>query len=123
MSTDARVVFTPSGRHGSVPVGTTMLDAARRLGVDLDSVCNGRALCGRCMVTPAFGEFSKHAIASAPSHVDGPTRDERAYRGRRALEHESRLACSARILGDIVVDVPAASQVHRPVVRKTLAIS
>ena len=60
------IVFTPSGRRGSVPVGTTVLDAARRLGVDLDSVCGGRALCGRCMVTPAFGEFTKHAIVSEP---------------------------------------------------------
>ena len=64
---DATIVFTPSGRRGRVPVGTTVLDAARRLGVDLDSVCNGRALCGRCMVTPANGSFSKHAITSLPS--------------------------------------------------------
>jgi len=33
------VVFTPSGRRGHVAEGTTVLDAARRLGVDLDSVC------------------------------------------------------------------------------------
>ena len=119
---DATIVFTPSGRRGTVPVGTTVLDAARRLGVDLDSVCNGRALCGRCMVTPAFGEMAKHAIVSEPTSLDAPTRGERAYRGRRALDAPSRLACSARILGDVAVDIPAASQVHRPVVRKTVAL-
>ena len=54
---DATIVFTPSGRRGTVPRRHDVLDAARRLGVDLDSVCNGRALCGRCMVTPAFGDF------------------------------------------------------------------
>ena len=119
---DPTVVFTPSGRRGTVPVGTTVLDAARRLGVDLDSVCNGRALCGRCMVTPAFGEMAKHAIVSEPTSLDAPTRGERAYHGRRALDAPSRLACSARILGDVAVDIPAASQVHRPVVRKTVAL-
>ncbi|MBA2638536.1 MAG: 2Fe-2S iron-sulfur cluster binding domain-containing protein, partial [Nocardioidaceae bacterium] len=40
--------FTPSGRRGSVAPGTTVLDAARALGVDLDSVCGGRGICGRC---------------------------------------------------------------------------
>jgi uncharacterized 2Fe-2S/4Fe-4S cluster protein (DUF4445 family) len=119
---DAMVVFTPSGHRGNVPAGTTVLDAARRLGVDLDSVCNGRALCGRCMVTPAFGDFPKHALVSEPGHLDGLSRAEVTYHGRRALEPASRLACSTRILGDVVVDVPAASQVHRPVVRKTVAL-
>jgi uncharacterized 2Fe-2S/4Fe-4S cluster protein (DUF4445 family) len=118
----ATVVFTPSGQRGSVPTGTTALDAARRLGVDLDSVCNGRALCGRCMVAPAFGHFPKHAIESEPQHLAGPTVAERAYRGRRALGAGDRLACSAVITGDVVIDIPAASQVHRPVVRKTVAL-
>ena len=47
---EARAVFTPSGRRGSFPVGTTVLDAARALGVDLDSICGGRGICGRCQV-------------------------------------------------------------------------
>src|SRR5882757_6792503 len=119
---EATVVFTPSGHRGRVPVGTTVLDAARRLGVDLDSVCNGRALCGRCMVMPAFGDMAKHAILSVPTNLEGPTRAERAYHGRRPLDEASRLACSARILADVVVDIPAASQVHRPVVRKSVAL-
>ncbi|MDQ1460304.1 MAG: hypothetical protein QOI08_1788, partial [Actinomycetota bacterium] len=116
------IVFTPSGRRGTVPAGTTVLDAARRLGVDLDSICNGRALCGRCMVTPGFGEFPKHAIVSDPASLDTATGAERAYRGRRPLEPTSRLACSAHVLADVLVDVPAASQVHRPVVRKSVAL-
>jgi len=90
--------------------------------VDLDSVCNGRALCGRCLVTPAFGAFPKHALVSEPANLDALSRAERAYHGRRPLDPESRLACSTRILGDVVIDVPAASQVHRPVVRKAVAL-
>ena len=41
--TDALVVFTPSGRRGRFPVGSSLLQAARSLGVDIDSVCGGRA--------------------------------------------------------------------------------
>ena len=36
-ATDHLVVFTPSGRRGRFEAGTTVLDAARSLGVDIDS--------------------------------------------------------------------------------------
>ena len=52
-----KVVFTPSGRRGSFPVNTPLLHAARVLGVDIDSVCGGRGLCGRCQITCAEGTF------------------------------------------------------------------
>ena len=56
---DPLVIFTPSGRRGRVPAGTPVLQAARKLGVDLDSVCGGRGICSRCQIAPSFGEFSK----------------------------------------------------------------
>ena len=57
---DALVVFTPSGRRGRFPLGTPLLKAARALGVDVDSVCGGRGICGRCQVVVGQGEFAKH---------------------------------------------------------------
>ena len=51
------VVFSPSGRRGRFEAGTPVLDAARELGVDLDSVCGGRALCGRCQVDPLRSQW------------------------------------------------------------------
>ena len=36
------------------------------------------------------------------------------------IDAGSRLGCQARALADVVVDIPAASQVHRPVVRKKI---
>ena len=65
----AKVVFTPSGRRGSFSLGTPVLDAARSLGVDVDSVCGGRGLCGRCQVTQSEGDFAKHAINSVSQHL------------------------------------------------------
>ena len=47
---DALVVFMPSGKRGRFELGTPILNAARSLGVDVDSVCGGRAICGRCQV-------------------------------------------------------------------------
>src|SRR5687767_12201112 len=42
------VVFQPSGRQGQLPAGTTLLEAARRLGVDVDSGYAGRQTPGNC---------------------------------------------------------------------------
>ena len=116
---DARIVFTPSGRRGRFPIGTPVLDAARALGVDLDSVCGGRGICGRCQVVQSIGEFAKHGVSSRSEHLSefGPI--ERRYHEKRApLAPGRRLGCSTRIHGDVVIDVPPDSQVHRQVVRK-----
>ena len=117
-STTALVVFTPSGRRGHFIPGTTILQAARELGVDLDSVCGGRAICGRCQVELSEGSFSKHGIESAIGNLSGPGENEVEYHAVNGLPPGRRLGCSTQILGDVVIDVPPESQVHRQVVRK-----
>jgi uncharacterized 2Fe-2S/4Fe-4S cluster protein (DUF4445 family) len=123
MSThDAKIVFTPSGKRGTFALGTPVLDAARSLGVDLDSVCGGRGLCGRCQVTFTEGEFAKHAINSRAEHLSPFGEVESRFNERRKrspLAPGRRLSCQAQIQGDLVIDVPAESQMHRQLVRKS----
>ncbi len=114
------VIFTPSGRRGRVAPGTTVLDAARALGVDIDSVCGGRGLCGRCQVSQGIGEFPKHGLVSRPEHLSPDHDDETEYGQRNPLPPDRRLSCLAEIRGDALIDVPPESQVHRQVVRKDL---
>ena len=59
MTTDSLIVFMPSGRRGRFPIGTPVLQAGRSLGVDIDSVCGGRGICGRCQVEISEGHFAK----------------------------------------------------------------
>jgi uncharacterized 2Fe-2S/4Fe-4S cluster protein (DUF4445 family) len=119
MSTeDALVVFTPSGKRGRFKLGTPLLQAARSLGVDIDSVCGGRALCGRCQVLVMEGEFAKHGVKSQAQNVSAVSQTELAYARRRPLRPGHRLSCSTHVLGDVIIDVPSESQVHRQVVRK-----
>ncbi|HXU85206.1 MAG TPA: ASKHA domain-containing protein, partial [Verrucomicrobiae bacterium] len=122
MTAEPLVVFTPSGRRGRFEAGTTVLDAARRLGVDIDSVCGGRGICGRCQVEQSVGEFAKHGITSAPDHLTPFGSVEAEYRDLKGLAHERRLSCMAHIRGDVVIDVPPESQVYRQVVRKGLDV-
>ena len=116
---DVRIVFTPSGRRGTFPHGTRLLDAARSIGVDVDSVCGGRGLCGRCRVICMDGDFAKHAINSRSTHLSAVNEIEERYsERRRKLANDHRLSCQAMIRGDLVIDVPPESQMHRQVVRK-----
>jgi len=118
MADEVAVVFTPSGRRGRVERGTTVLAAARALGVDLDSVCGGRGICSRCQVTPMFGEFAKHGLTVTAGALSPWNAVEERYRSKRGLLPGRRLGCQARLMGDCLIDVPPESQLHRQVIRK-----
>ena len=119
---ECRVIFTPSGLEGSVPAGTTVLAAARSLGVDLDSVCGGRGICGHCQVQPTTGSFAKWSIITDVDALSAPGPLELDPHTARPITPGARLGCAVSLHHDAVIDVPAASQVHRQVVRKTVAL-
>jgi uncharacterized 2Fe-2S/4Fe-4S cluster protein (DUF4445 family) len=118
MSTHPLVVFTPSGKRGNFAIGTPILTAARKLGVDLDSVCGGRGICSKCQITPSYGEFSKHGVTVQDGALSEWNSVEQRYQDKRGLIEGRRLGCQATVQGDIVIDVPPESQVHKQVVRK-----
>ena len=115
---DALVVFTPSGKRGRFPLGTPVLVAARQLGVDLDTVCGGRGICGRCQIVPSFGDFPKHGVKVEKDHISEWNKVEARYKSKREMKDARRLGCQAAVQGDLVIDVPPDSQVHKQIVRK-----
>ena len=118
MPTDPLVVFTPSGKRGRFPVGTPILTAARQLGVDLDSVCGGRGICAKCQVQPMVGEFPKHGVTVAEDAMSPWNLVEERFKQKRGMLDGRRLGCQVTVQGDVVIDIPADSQVHKQVVRK-----
>ncbi|PLS20683.1 ASKHA domain-containing protein [Neptunicoccus cionae] len=115
---DPLVIFTPSGKRGRFAVGTPILTAARQLGVDLDSVCGGRGICSKCQIQPSYGEFSKHGVTVADDALSEWNSVEERYKSKRGMIDGRRLGCQAQVQGDVVIDVPPESQVHKQVVRK-----
>jgi uncharacterized 2Fe-2S/4Fe-4S cluster protein (DUF4445 family) len=91
------VEFQPLGRRVRVPRDTSLLEAAHDGGLALLSVCGGAGLCDSCRVRLVRGEVSP------------PTGAERARLADDALEAGVRLACQARALTDVVVEVPVES--------------
>ena len=84
--------------------------------MDIDSVCGGRAMCGRCQVNVGDGEFSKHGIQADVSSLNSLTEVEERYVSKRGLQ-DGRLSCQAAVQ-DSVIDVPPESQVHNQIVEK-----
>lgn len=112
------VIFQPAGRRGEVEEDKTLLEAARDLGVDLESICGGKKTCGKCKVRIDEGYFEKDAIDSRMSHLSQLIEDEKKF-----IKPEDgpniRLACTAEIQGDVKIFVPEKSRAGKQVVRKT----
>lgn len=112
------VIFMPSGRRGRVEPGTTLLDAARSMGVEIESICGGRLTCGKCKVRVEEGVFPKLGITSDSSHLSARSLDEKALLESMG-EPEYRLSCSAHVFDDVLVFVPEESRAHKQIIRKT----
>ncbi len=104
------VRFEPLGRSAAVSPGTSLLEAARRAGIPLASNCNGQGECQECGVTILDGQLSNL------------TDDEVACRLEGSLSPQDRLACCARILGPVQVQIlnsstaqPGANPLHNEI--------
>jgi len=115
---DHLVLFMPSGKRGRFAKGTPVIDAARELGVYVESVCGGRGICGRCQIDIQEGHFAKHGIKSSNDHISPFGAKEQRYAEKRDLKEGRRLSCSSSIEGDLVVDIPQDGQINAAVVRK-----
>ena len=113
-----KVIFTPSGIRGEIEEGTDILSTARKLGADLASLCGGNGQCTRCKIQLSIGDFPKHQINSETDHLSPITFAERERISKAALDNGYRLGCKAKVVGDVVIDVPAESQTHDQVIRK-----
>lgn len=115
---DHTIIFQPSGRRGLVPEGTTILDAARRLGVDIEAVCGEKLVCGKCRVKIMEGSFPKEGITSSMSHLTDLDEKEIKVLKRKDSQENIRLACSTEIMGNVLVFVPEASRTGKQIVSK-----
>lgn len=94
MTLSCTLIFDPFGRRVSVPVGTTLFQAALSKGILLRSDCGEKGTCGKCRV-----------IVDHPDHLSPRTEQEQKLLKKRGPDH--RLACQARILkGPLRVTVP-----------------
>ncbi|MBM4423245.1 MAG: DUF4445 domain-containing protein [Chloroflexi bacterium] len=107
----------PSGRRGDAPHGAALLDAARALGVEIESICGGRQTCGKCQIVVEEGNFPKHGLASAPNHLTPMSAAEAAWLAEHGIAGR-RLACACQVVGDLLITVPEESQARKQIIAK-----
>ena len=92
-----RVVFRPDGKSAEARVGTTVLEAARRAGLQIDAVCGGEGKCGRCKVRVS----GKHESVDSTATSEDDRRDGIV------------LACTTTVQGDLEVEVLPRSRLGK----------
>jgi ferredoxin len=90
---DVRIRFHPSGKTLQVPPGTTLLEAAREAGLPMASACGADGICGRCGVR----------VLTGVAALSAETEPERLVKQRNRIDPDARLACRARVSGDVEV--------------------
>lgn len=112
------VIFQPSGRRGKVDTGLSILEAARQLGVDIETLCGEKRVCGKCKVRLEEGFFQKYGIQSSKSHASEWQEEEKKFINPEERESGYRLGCCANIEGDLLIFVPEESRAGKQVVSK-----
>jgi uncharacterized 2Fe-2S/4Fe-4S cluster protein (DUF4445 family) len=93
------VVFEPFGRRAEVKFGATILQAMEKEGISIRSECGGKGLCGKCKV-----------VVNDSKVVSALTEAEIKLLSRLEIDSSYRLACQAKVLGNVIVLIPPQSR-------------
>ena len=88
-----QVVFEPGGRRAAVQRGTTLLEAARSVGLPVASACGADGICGRCGME----------ILAGNETLPPETEAERTIKQCNRIAPELRLSCRVRVESDLTV--------------------
>jgi ferredoxin len=107
----AKVVFLDQGVEVDVPIGTSVLDAARLVGAPEGSACGGVCACSTCHVYVESG-----AELLSESEEDEEDILDKAFDVRM----NSRLGCQAKILREGTLRCASAARASTPTTTSTL---
>jgi len=105
MTIYSMIIFQPHGKRIEVTKGKTLLEAAKDAGININSICGGEGLCGKCRVI----------IREGKQNLSLPTEAEKRALSKEDLANNFRLACQTKIKkkGLIIIEVPPESQINR----------
>ena len=92
-----KVTFLPSNKVWEGPAGTSLLEAAREMDIDVEAACGGVCACSTCHMIVHNGDNNL-----SEKQDNEEDRLDRA----RGVTLRSRLGCQALIQGDVTVFVP-----------------
>lgn len=113
-----KVIFQPSGSRGEVDKGLSIIEASRQLGVDIETLCGEKKVCGKCKVRIEEGVFEKFGITSKRENAGKWQTEEEKFINAAQRDQGYRLGCVAKVEGNMLVFVPEESRAGKQVVSK-----
>jgi len=97
---DYKVIFDPFGTSVKVAAGATLLEAASKARIALESPCGGDGICGRCKLIVKEGKVG----GGVTTHL---TRDE--------IRQGVVLACQTTVESDLFVEIPETTRAREKI--------
>ncbi len=93
-----RITFMPDEKSVEAEAGTTIMEAAEKADIHINSLCGGEGVCGRCRVKVTDGKIraDKHSISLL---------------SKEEITEGYVLACQTRVDSDMEVTIPAESRI------------
>ena len=94
-----KVNFLPDGNEVVVEDGTTIMEAAEKAGVFINSLCGGKGVCGKCRVQVSNGKVKadKHSIG---------------FLSKEEVKDGYVLACQSKIDDNLEIVIPPESRLE-----------
>ena len=92
-----KITFKPGNRLVYVLPGTSILEAAGRVGIVITSPCGGQGTCGKCRVQVIEGNIP-------------PTSIEKKLLSKEDISSGVRLACQSKITSACIIYIPSTSR-------------
>lgn len=100
-----RVIFIPDQKEVEVEKETTLLEAARRAGLFLNSLCGGEGVCGKCKVKATAGNVKAD-------------KNSLAFFSKEEIAQGYVLACQTRIRDNLEIFIPPESRLEEEQILK-----
>jgi len=89
-----KITFLPDKKNIEVNQGTTALEALERAGINIDTPCGGKGICGKCKIL-----INKGITTATPIEEELLSEEE--------IKKSFRLACQAKLFKDTIIEVPS----------------
>jgi uncharacterized 2Fe-2S/4Fe-4S cluster protein (DUF4445 family) len=95
-----KVTFLPDEKEIEVDSGSTLMEAAEKAGVYINSLCGGKGVCGRCRVQVTDGKMraDKHSIG---------------FLSKEEIKEGYVLACQTKVNAPLEVVIPPESRLEQ----------
>jgi len=89
-----KITFLPDKKNIKVNKGTTILEVLERVGINIDTPCTGKGICGKCKIL-----INKGITTATPREEELLSEEE--------LRKGLRLACQTKLFKDTVIEIPS----------------